>query len=224
MTPAADLVRALRSRGVTLVPEGDRLRCKPADRLTPGDLDSLRTHKAAVLALLRQEPAAPKPEQPAGACGLCGTAAWVYDAGWGAWLCRTCAATPRPTLRQAFDDLTPADRQRLDAEAAQGDGLAGTVLELLTQPASDTGPAFPSGGEPVGWLLYSRRLDRELWVARDADAAATLPADSLPVVLADELQRLRGLDDTTLRAVLDSKCVFPEARVVPPPPEPRGMR
>jgi hypothetical protein len=46
--------------------------------------------------------------------------------------------------------------------------------------------------EPAAWRLYSRRLDRELWVARDADAARALDQDGvrggLPVVLAADLE------------------------------------
>ena len=52
MTPEA-LVAELRARGVELRAVGDRLRYKPASALTPADVEVLRQHKAAVLALLR---------------------------------------------------------------------------------------------------------------------------------------------------------------------------
>ena len=55
MTPAA-LVETLRARGVTLQPDGDRLRVRPAEALTPDELDTLRRHKGEVLRLLSAPP------------------------------------------------------------------------------------------------------------------------------------------------------------------------
>jgi tubulysin polyketide synthase-like protein len=53
VTPgAAELVERLRARGVELVPAGDRLRFRPADALSPEELDALRAHKSEVMALL----------------------------------------------------------------------------------------------------------------------------------------------------------------------------
>ena len=49
---ADTLIAELRSRGVELVAEGDRLRCRPKSALTPADLEELRAHKAEVLARL----------------------------------------------------------------------------------------------------------------------------------------------------------------------------
>lgn len=56
MTPAA-LVATLRARGVTLRPDGDRLRVRPAEALAPGELEALRRHKTEVLSLLTAPPA-----------------------------------------------------------------------------------------------------------------------------------------------------------------------
>lgn len=58
----ADLLIAdLRSRGVTLVPDGDRLRCRPKSALDPEDLAALAEHKAEVLAVLRAQTSSPVP-------------------------------------------------------------------------------------------------------------------------------------------------------------------
>lgn len=51
MTPAA-LVAALQARGVTLRPDGERLRVRPVSRVTPAELEALRQSKAEVLVLL----------------------------------------------------------------------------------------------------------------------------------------------------------------------------
>ena len=50
---AEALVAELRARGVEPRAVGDRLRYKPASALTPADVEVLRKHKEAVLALLR---------------------------------------------------------------------------------------------------------------------------------------------------------------------------
>ena len=51
MTPGILLVD-LRGRGVALAGDGDRLRYRPADRLTPADRAAVVERKAALLALL----------------------------------------------------------------------------------------------------------------------------------------------------------------------------
>jgi hypothetical protein len=50
------LLAELRSRGVTLVAEGDSLRVRPASRLTPGLRRLILRHKSALLAALRATP------------------------------------------------------------------------------------------------------------------------------------------------------------------------
>src|SRR5262245_3939701 len=114
----------------------------------------------------------------------------------------------------AFADvsLSEAERQQLGAEARAGDRLAQLVLE-----------ATPYTPEPVAWRLSARRLDRELWVVRDVEAAAELDRDGgragLPVVLATELERLRAFDDQRLRDLLDVLTVFPGSRLAALDPE-----
>jgi hypothetical protein len=52
---AAALVADLQTRGVTLESRGDKLRVRPVSRLSPDELESLRAHKAEVLAVLRAD-------------------------------------------------------------------------------------------------------------------------------------------------------------------------
>ena len=60
---AAALVGDLQARGVTLVPEGDKLRVRPVSRLSAEELEALREHKAEVLAFL-SAPSRPDPDPP----------------------------------------------------------------------------------------------------------------------------------------------------------------
>ena len=52
---AVALVTELRARGVTLIADGDTLRCRPASSLASHELETLRALKLQVLALLRTE-------------------------------------------------------------------------------------------------------------------------------------------------------------------------
>jgi len=76
---------------------------------------------------------------------------------------------------------------------------------------------------PCAWRLWSNRLQRELWICRDAGALAELEGDDarggLPVVLADDLERLRDLDDAIMHAVLDICAAWPGCRMVDALPE-----
>src|SRR5260370_34456301 len=56
MAAAAGLVAALRARGVTLEPEGDGLRIRPASALSAAELEALRQVKPEVLRLLAAQP------------------------------------------------------------------------------------------------------------------------------------------------------------------------
>ena len=71
---------------------------------------------------------------------------------------------------------------------------------------------------PCAWRLYLPRLDRELWVCRDAAALGELEADAaaggLPVLMTDDVERLRHVDELTLNAVLDTCANWPGCRVV----------
>lgn len=100
------------------------------------------------------------------------------------------------------DDLDDQERDQLRADAAKDDVLAGAIVQ-----------AVACAPEPCAWKLYSKKLERALWVARDMAAVADLPADGLPVVLADDLDRLRGWTDQRLAAVLEALAVFPGARL-----------
>jgi hypothetical protein len=50
---AVGLIADLRARGVILVVDGERLRCRPRSALSDDDLGALRAHKSEVLARLR---------------------------------------------------------------------------------------------------------------------------------------------------------------------------
>lgn len=50
--PAAELLEALEARGVRFTAQGDRLHADPAGPLAAADLEALRAHKPAILALL----------------------------------------------------------------------------------------------------------------------------------------------------------------------------
>jgi hypothetical protein len=115
-------------------------------------------------------------------------------------------------LPEARAELTDDERRRLHAEADGGDQLAQLVLQ-----------AVACTPDPAAWRLYSRRLDRELWVARDTTSANELDGDGvrgdLPVVLADDLERLRELDERRLNNLLDVLIHFPGARLAELDPE-----
>lgn len=76
---AAELLELVRLRGVVAWAEGDRLVLRPASRLSPELIETLRSHKPELLAALRaeQQPAAERvgPWQPPGTdrrCLSCG--------------------------------------------------------------------------------------------------------------------------------------------------------
>ena len=56
MSAPLDIVKELQARGVELRVEGERLRFRPADRVTPDLLARLREQKPALLAFLRPDP------------------------------------------------------------------------------------------------------------------------------------------------------------------------
>jgi hypothetical protein len=154
---------------------------------------------------------------PTRPCELCNTTMWTWHPDWhrsgqGAWLCAGCVTRPTPTLAEVDAEQGDDERRRLHAEADGGDQLGQLVLQ-----------AVACTPDPAAWRLYSRRLDRELWLARDAVAAAALEADGaragLPVVLADDLERLRELDDRGLNNLLDVLIHFPGARLAELDPE-----
>ena len=77
---AADLVRDLQERGVTLVADGGTLRFRPKSALTESDLAALTAMKAEVLATLER----PTPSRPSGpvTCYCCrGHRFWMASDG-----------------------------------------------------------------------------------------------------------------------------------------------
>jgi hypothetical protein len=149
---------------------------------------------------------------PTHPCELCNMTMWTWHPDWhrsgqGVWLCAGCVSCPTRTLAELHAQLSATERQRLQTEADGGDQLSQLVLQAVACTSSDL----------TAWRLYSRRVDRELWVARDAAAAAALDADGaragLPVVLADDLARLRDFDDQHLRDLLEALAVFPGTKI-----------
>ena len=67
-------------------------------------------------------------------------------------------------------------------------------------------------------FLYSRSLDRELWLARDEQVAselgAELPEEEIPVLLLEDIPLLRGKSPEMLQALLDFTAGFPGSRLV----------
>ena len=137
---AADLLADLQARGIILEVHGDRLRYRPADRVTEADLAALRHLKAGVIELLTGPGNhGSDPPAPTVACLACNTLAWTWTPDWpepstGCWLCATCTSRPSPSLRELVAQLSATDRARLDAEVAAGDVLAGLILAALVQP------------------------------------------------------------------------------------------
>jgi hypothetical protein len=66
---AASIVEMLRSRGITLAIYGDKLIVDHHGEMVDADRDTIRTHKAALLALLAGPPVMPDRRAPASAFG-----------------------------------------------------------------------------------------------------------------------------------------------------------
>ena len=92
----------------------------------------------------------------------------------------------------------PAEPDEIEA----GDVSAGEILEERT--------------DAVAWRLYSRLLDRELWLARDDRTRGEIEAEypGVPVVTLAEIPALRGKAPELLAAILDAKAELRGARVV----------
>src|SRR5260370_3097850 len=61
MTPAAAFLAKLQERGVTVRAEGEKLRLRPASKLTPEEIDAVRRLKPEILRLLSPPPASVSP-------------------------------------------------------------------------------------------------------------------------------------------------------------------
>ena len=122
-------------------------------------------------------------------------------------------------LYRSRDAMSPELLARLTARKAE-------LLEALRRTCpggSDAakpvdlaaGTLLAERQEPVAWRLYSRLLDRQLWLARDPGTAAELAAEfpGMAVLTIAEVSQLAGKPPELLRAVLDTKAAFPEARL-----------
>ena len=69
--------------------------------------------------------------------------------------------------------------------------------------------------EPVGWLFYSRLFDREFWLAKDEPTAERLAAQhsGVPVLTFAEVPILETKPPGIQRMILETKAVFPDARL-----------
>lgn len=101
----------------------------------------------------------------------------------------------------------------------KGDKSLHTALSPSGDPSASamlTGTLVPAD-EACAWRVYSHRLHRELWIARDEDALRELIADGalegLPAIAVADVEKLRELDDTMLGKVLDVCAAMPGARV-----------
>lgn len=143
---AAALVADLRSRGVRLEVHGDRLRFAPLSAVTEAELGALRALKVEVVSLL-QDGLLAAPSSP---CGLCGSSL-VYVEGWPSegdsrWLCVRCASQPTPSLQAVLASLTDDERNRLDKQRNEGDGLAEVVSLFCCDPSPTSAEADRHGG------------------------------------------------------------------------------
>ena len=82
-------------------------------------------------------------------------------------------------------------------------------------PLIDGGKVLDFRQEPTAYLLYSRLLERELWIARDDRAAKEIAAEfpGVPVLTFAEVAPLKGKSVEWLQAVLDVKSAFAGARL-----------
>ncbi len=70
--------------------------------------------------------------------------------------------------------------------------------------------------EPAAYRLRTRRFG-DVWLVTDEAAPVFQGSDrcgGLPVITFSEIVRLRGKSVSAIRAVLETKRVFPEARVL----------
>jgi hypothetical protein len=119
-------------------------------------------------------------------------------------------------LELVWAELTPTDRAHFAAELAAEDPLEaveGDKHDLAAVMLASSEGQTELGTEPrlsAAWLLYSRHLQREIWLVRDGNALAII-ADEIgnrPVFFGDELPRLRMKSLDELRAIADAKAIF----------------
>ena len=123
-------------------------------------------------------------------------------------------------LYRPVDAVTPELRAALRECKAE-------LLALLEQQPSDrhdlscgldldAALVLEARQEWIAVRLYSRRLDRELWLARDKRTAAELRTQlpglpDVPVLTFAEVPRLAGKPTERLQAILDVLAKFPDA-------------
>ncbi len=73
------------------------------------------------------------------------------------------------------------------------------------------GPVLDVRADLVAVLLYSKLLDRELWLCRDERAAGEIAAEfpGVPVLTYAEVPHLRGKPPDLLNALLNVKAEYP---------------
>jgi hypothetical protein len=128
---------------------------------------------------------------------------------------RAVAAEAEPPRYPSLLDKVKQIEREIVAEAAVPLPVEPTPSDPLASTLTAT-VAVPAAADPVAWRLYSHRLGRELWVVADVQALAELERDGLgglPVILGDDLEHLRPLDDATLDALLDVTATWPGTRV-----------
>lgn len=74
MTPAEALYADLRSRGIDLGTDGERIRWRPATLVSPRDAELIRQHRSDLIAIVREgrpSPACPTCARPLDSAGRC---------------------------------------------------------------------------------------------------------------------------------------------------------
>ena len=122
MTAAGALLADLRAAGVAVTVAGDRLRYRPVDRVTADQLERMRAHRAALVALLTDR---------------------EHQIGWRAAAMRAHAGDRRPPpFLTAAPDLAPMAGRcvscpapvEADLERARCSWCALAVARVLTEP------------------------------------------------------------------------------------------
>jgi hypothetical protein len=109
-------------------------------------------------------------------------------------------------------------RERLSARRDE-------LIRLLRRPEDsgnsenrlnlDDGDIVEARQDWIAVRLWSRLLNRELWLARDDRTAEELSAEfpGVPILTLAEVPALKGKPKELLRAILDAKSEFPDARL-----------
>ena len=106
---------------------------------------------------------------------------------------------------------TEAFLRRLRERVAQSDS-SGKLPHTAENDLAD-GEVLEVRDDLVAVRLFSRLLDRELWLCRDERAAAEIAAEypQLPALIFAEIPHLRGKPAELLHAILNARVEFPGA-------------